>query len=205
MDVTDLQRTTFDPNVGLAVANYSESKVKGVELELVVAPTTGVTVGGNIGYVTAKTLPIDVDLQPKTTLALYAQYDAPEFDNGMYLSLRVDGDYRSKHHGTAGMSTPAERTVNPAFPLPPAVYAGFSNAQAYLDDQIKRNMAGGYALVNARVSLMDLPLGTAKARLTGFVRNAFDHQGVNYSVIRTFIQTSYERPRTYGVEFGISF
>ncbi|MGJ3627958.1 hypothetical protein AB5I41_14940 [Sphingomonas sp. MMS24-JH45] len=106
------------------------------------------------------------------------------------------------------MTRNADRLANPAFPLPPAaIYAGFANEQAYLDQVFKDAIfLGDYWLANARVSLMAIPFGAQTARISAYGRNIFDSKGRNYSVnVNTNIQSAYERPRQYGVEVAFSF
>ncbi|MGJ3627957.1 hypothetical protein AB5I41_14935 [Sphingomonas sp. MMS24-JH45] len=71
-------------------------KIDGVEVELTVAPVRGLTLGANFGYNSPKSSRDDFFLAPKTTFAFNLAYDAPEFSNGSYISVLIDGDYRGE-------------------------------------------------------------------------------------------------------------
>ncbi|RYG96281.1 MAG: TonB-dependent receptor, partial [Alphaproteobacteria bacterium] len=203
--IKDQQRAQVILPQGLVIQNVGRVKIEGIEAELSVSPVEGLTLSGNFGYNNPRNTQDDFNLAPKTTFAYNAQYQTPEFGSGMYMLFETSGDYRGKSYGQ-GLLNRRSANVVPGFNLPPAVYAGFPSQQAYLNDVFAKATIGDYWLMNARVSLMAIPLASGKARVSGFVRNLTDSKGRNYAVnVNTNIQTAYERPRTYGLELGVEF
>lgn len=192
--------------VGLLTYNQEgTSKVKGLEIETTLVPMRGLTLTGNFGYNDPKPSNNTRNISPKITFSFSGQYDAPKFDSGMYLSFRVDGDYRGKYF--QAFPVPNQLQTGPfsgAFPA--ALRQGFASNDAYYAALEKASTSGDYWLANARLSLLDVPLGSTKARIAGYVRNLFDSKGLQYaSNYGAIIAGTYEQPRTYGLEVGITF
>ena len=191
--------------VGLFVFNLpGTTKIFGFEIETFVQPTEGLTLSANFGYNDPDFPTGELHRAPKTQFAFSAQYDAPEFSNGMYLNARIDGDYRGDYFGTGG-NIPG--TFDPANnpPLNPVFLNGLSNAE-YLAGLERASTAGDYWLVNARIALSDIPLGPINAELAGYVRNIFDVTDPLFSVnYGASYHASYETPRTYGLILTAQF
>ena len=204
---TSVQNSGFSPVLGLYAFNAGRTVTKGGEVELTAIPVDGLTLTANFGYGKAKNSQGFRMGAPKTNLAFSAQYDTPEFDNGSYLSFRIDGDYRDKYY-SAGVLLAGVETASTDFPLPAYVWqgAGFGSEQAYFDAVFDAGRLGGYALVNARLSLVDLPISGAKVRASAFIRNIFNEDKPLFgSQNGVFLMATFERPRTYGVDLSFEF
>jgi len=170
-------------------------------------PADGLTLTANYGYGKAKNSQGLRMGAPKTNLALSAQYDTPEFDNGSHLSFRIDGDYRSEYY-SAGVLLAGAELASTTTPLPAYVWQGegFASEQAYLNAVFDAGKLGGYWLANARVSLVDMPFGNLKTRFSAYVRNVFNEDKPLFgSQNGVFLMASFERPRTYGVDLSFEF
>jgi len=204
---TSVQNSGFSPVLGLYAFNAGSTVTKGAEIELTAVPVDGLTLTANFGYGKAKNSQGLRMGAPKTNLAFSAQYDTPEFSNGSYVSFRIDGDYRDKYYSAGVLLAGGER-ASTDFPLPAYVWqgAGFGSEQAYFNAVFGAGRLGGYALVNARVSLVDLPISGAKVRTSAFVRNIFKEDKPYFgSQNGVFLMASFERPRTYGVDLSFEF
>lgn len=203
----DVQIAGFNTILGLYAQNSGTLVTEGGEVELTVIPVDGLTLNANIGYSSYDNSTGLRRQAPGTSVSFSAQYDAPKFGNGSYISARVDGDYRGTYY-SAGALLSTSQLADPSFPLPSYVWqgAGYSSEQAYFDDVFKASHLGDYALINARLSLVDIPVGSARVRASAYVNNIFNEDaplfGSNNGI---FLMASFERPRTYGVEMSFSF
>jgi len=112
-----------------------------------------------------------------------AQYDAPEFSNGSHLQARVEGRYRSSYYLT---STPFRNLTG----------------QVVLENE---NKQPGYWLVDGRVGLMNVPVGSSSFSVSAFGQNLLDKQYVSFGAPVLSLVGTYDRGRTYGVELGFAF
>lgn len=187
--------------VGLFVYNLpGTTKIKGFEIETVVNPVEGLTLSANYSYNDPDFSTGELHRAPKTNLAFSAQYDFPSFDNGSYVTMRADGDYRGGFYATGG-------NVDGAFvgTVPEVLRGGLTNDE-YLARLRDASISGDYWLVNARVTLADIPFGRTHGEITAFVRNLTDTRDpyftVNYGA--TF-NAAFERPRTYGLRLAVRY
>jgi len=192
-DYKDLQIQDFRNGVQ-TFNNAGKADIKGVEAEVEVNPLTGLILSGNIGYadfnfkkyVVGGVDIADVAYPPyvsKWTGRIGAQYSAPEFSNGSFISARIDASYKSGYRLVA----------QPYVPAP------------YNPDINDNNQRPGYWLVDGRIGLMDFPIGGAKASLSAFGQNLLNEKYVSFGAPVLFLSGSYERGRTYGVELGFNF
>ncbi|MGF7148185.1 iron complex outermembrane receptor protein [Sphingomonas zeicaulis] len=193
-DYKDLQTQNFI-NGRQFFDNAGKASIKGFEVEADLIPLPGLTLSGNIGladldYKTFILNGVDVADVARTTYnsrwtaRASAQYDAPEFANGSHLQGRVEGRYRSAYYLT---STP---------------FINITTGQEALEDL---NRQPGYWLVDARVGLVDLPIGGSKISISAFGQNIFDKDYIAFGAPVLSLVGTYERGRTYGVELGFAF
>lgn len=173
-------------------------KAHGAEFELAGAPARGLTLGGSLSYNHTKfenVSPILVSgflgayepyLRPKWTAGLWGQFDTPPLLGDAFLSFRADGNWQSANYDTP----------NPHL----AAYApgGF----AYNMDHIP-----AFWLVNARVALKDITVGTTKAELAVWSKNLTNAREKGYAVnlSQIFAQANFIPARTYGLDLTIQF
>ena len=207
---TDLQRSQFVSGVGVVYFNIGTLKVNGLEIEASANPLDGLTLAANYGYVDRKASNGDGPITPNQNLSLSATYDTPPLFDSAYLSFRVDADWRSKYY-SSNLNNIEDRTFPdplPAFSvIPDEVWSEeFASQEDYFNALMDELTAGDYWMANARVSLMDIPIGSGDMRVTGYVNNLFDKEGklfvIDYGAI---MGATFERERTYGIEVGFTF
>ncbi len=192
-DYKDLQTQNFI-NGRQFFDNAGKAKIKGFEVEADVVPVRGLVLSGNIGYadLNYKTFILNgvevadvarTTYNSKWTARASAQYDAPEFSNGSHLQARVEGRYRSSYYLT---STPFRNLTG----------------QVVLENE---NKQPGYWLVDGRVGLMNVPVGSSSFSVSAFGQNLFDKQYISFGAPVLSLVGTYDRGRTYGVELGFAF
>jgi iron complex outermembrane receptor protein len=178
------------PNAPVLLTNAGDLKAQGFEFEGTALPMKGLTFGAGIGFTDAyytKVNPILGDLgnyrltgRPKWTTNLSAQYDTPPVWGPANLSFYLDANYRSSFFLVA-------------IPDPnPAVDALYKSPGAWV--------------LNARVSLMHLPVKRGSAEFAFWVRNLTNDGSIDFSdVLGISSSASYERARTIGVDLIYDF
>ena len=197
----DLQASANNPNPPFLFQtfNVGKAEIQGFELEILALPIDELTLSANWGYNEFKykefVLPGLGDVadvansrmyRPKQNLSLSADYRFPEFSNGMKPSVSVNARWRSD------MSL---------YLLPAAFQVG--SAGLAIDEFTNENSSWR---VDARASLADIPVGGSKAKLSAWVRNAFDDRTIaNATSVGGLITGQFPEPRTYGLDFSVEF
>ena len=206
VDYTNLQSPVFGPaciplptgggcvNASVsAIINAGKSRAYGVEAELSAAPTDELRLSLNAGYTDFdfKRLAPSVGvvgvyreaLRPKLNVNASADYKIAELPSGAQAHLRVDANYRSSMHLVAVRYTEA-------FNLG-------------LNDLTER--PGQFAL-NARASLVDIPIGGASAQLSLWGRNLTDNKGIEFATeLGSVVAATFQEPLSYGIDLRLSF
>jgi iron complex outermembrane receptor protein len=214
-ETTNLQRANFAVNLGGSyIFNIGQSKTNGIELETNFQVGHGVTLGANVGYNDPKLtgLPASTSARntsPKTNGTGFVQYDAPRFDNGSHFSFRIDTDYRSEYYGVTSplaAQVGAVQDLSSAFLISqgfPGTRAGEIAYETALDNAAR---LGGYWMANARVSLLDVPVGSTRGSLAVWVKNLTDERKLYFdSNYGNIVGGAFEEPRTYGVDLSVKF
>jgi iron complex outermembrane receptor protein len=213
---------------GIYVANILGTTTnKGFEVDSSFVPITGLTFDGSVGYTKVKFADERQNSAPEWTAAVSAQFDAVHFGNGMYVSFKADGNYRSRAYNlhysaiTAQGGYTAYDFTGPAASTPGTPeynykallsYLGYSpttnpNAELQYVTALNRATEGeAYWLTNLRVSVMDIPVAGTKARASAYVKNVFNERattdGSNYG---GYFGSSFEEDRTYGIDVSVEF
>ncbi len=182
-------------NLSTFVQQAYDVRAKGFELEITAAPTSGLTLGGNLAYTDPEFLNIDplflaaqggeyvAGARPKWTGAAYASYETPPLFGDSTLVLRADTFYQSKFLFTSNPTVQMSRGV------PEAQLA-----------------APGHWKVNARAALKNVDIGGVQAEFAVWGRNLTNTQ---YRTSTLFLpwgnSATYEPPRTYGADVTIEF
>jgi iron complex outermembrane receptor protein len=213
---------------GIYVANILGTTTnKGFEIDSSFVPVSGLTFNGSLGFTKVKYADDRQNPAPEWTASVSAQYDAMHFGNGMYLSFKADGNYRSRaynlHYSAitaqggyvaynftgAAASTPGTPEYNYKALLTYLGYSPATNPNAELQYVTALNKASegeAYWLANLRVSLMDIPLAGTKARASAYVKNLFNERATtNGSNYGGYFGSSFEEDRTYGVDLSVEF
>lgn len=173
---------TGDPAITDTLNAHGVTRIRGAELEIVAAPTHGMQLAVNYGYLKGKRPPSYQTLDPNAELRIQSlprhaitaafDYALPEWSFGQ-LAFHIDHAMASKTAGTGRVGL-----------------GGFAW-------DIDRDVT------NARVTLQHIPVGPTEFRVAFFGKNIFDTaypvfaaQGANAIL---------SPPRTYGIEIGTSF
>lgn len=176
--------------------NAGKATIKGIEAETEIVPFAGLTLSGNVSYtdfdykefiingvdIADESRPVFLS---KWTARGSVNYSAPEFTNGSYISARVDVTYKSKHYFLQR-------------PIREAATGAISPLEQY--DGVPAR-----TVVDARLGLMDVPVGGGKVSLSAFGQNIFNERFNPYGVSVLQLVTAYDRGRTYGIELGAKF
>jgi iron complex outermembrane receptor protein len=178
------------------VVDQGKIRAQGFELEVSAAPTRGLTLGGSLSY-TDVSFPfinpnvlagfgghLDVTARPKWTASLYGSYETQPLVGEATLQLRTDLLYRSR----------IKLSTNPAVDI----YADNSNAAVA--------SVGGFALLNARLALRHLKIGTGEGELAVWGKNLTDRKDATFALFTPLATSAnYVAPRTYGIDLIMDF
>jgi len=199
-DLKNKQLTQFAAGTGGASSqtiNAGRVTFTGVEAEIEAMPVIGLQLNASLGYTRPKfkeLLAIDptddvtknyasiahLGQAPSTTANAGAQYTIEDVAQGR-LSFRIDYTYKSKQY----------YNVIPAF--------------SPYDDAIA---AKGYGLLDGRIMLADVPLGTTSATFTLWSKNLMNKTyragGIDFGSLG-FAMNIYGEPRSFGADVRLKF
>jgi iron complex outermembrane receptor protein len=188
------------PEVTQATVNAGDAKASGFELETSLAPIRPLLLTANVGYTDFKFTRLNPQLtngnaeylpifRPKWNATVSGQYTGGSFLEGVDFVARLDGAWRSRQNGTAGI---------------PLTSASFSAAE-----QAAYKAAATihpYWIWNGRLALQGIKLGGANATLALWSRNLFDEKSPSLvQSLVTVIAADYEPARTVGLDFTLAF
>lgn len=176
--------------------NAGRAKTRGLEVEATAALGRGLTLFGNFGlldfdfkeYISAQTSipPVDIaDIAHRAyaadwTFSAGFTYETRPFRSGAYLEFSADAQ-----------STDDYQTIVVPISDP---------------DLAKAATIESHWMVNARVSLVDLPISDVRATVSLWGKNLLDEREPLYVAdISGLISGSFMRPRTYGVDLRMEF
>ena len=228
-DYKDIQQTTTITTQGgtgneTIVTNAASAKIKGIEADLTIRPTSNLTIRSSLGYTDSRfggfitdqpvTLPdltvavrrfdlsnVDLIYAPKITWSINAEYTVPV--PAMDGSIRFNAGYR--YLSRYDQQVAADPAVYPA------AIAALPGTTVVVPRNDPRLRSDEQNLVDASVSfLWDMNESGAKARVTVFGRNLLDDRGpqtaFNVAAFPVFWAFAAARePRTYGVQLGFEF
>ena len=179
----NVQTLGFNATSGTFLFSSPYGRENGFEIELTAKPVESLTLNASYGYLNQKLANDPVNgpvnsLAPKNTLSLGAQYDSPAFANGSHVTFRVDGFYKDKR-----LSDPIRNAATLDLTTLPSRFD-----------------------VNARLSLVDLPIGGAKAKVSAWVQNLTNNHKLEFARnLSTNVIGTFQVPRTFGVDVGFAF
>lgn len=182
-DRKNVQTLSFSASAGTFIVSAPSAKENGFELELTAVPTKGLSFNASLGYLDAKLADNPISgpvnsLAPKFTVSFGAQYDTPRFENDSYLSFRIDNFFKDKR-----LSDPISNSAT----------ANLTTLPSRLD-------------INARLSLVDMPVFGTKAKISAWVQNLTNNNKLEFARnITTTVIGVFQVPRTYGVDVGFEF
>ena len=177
----------------LVYQNAASSRIYGGELEITALPMDGLSLTLNYGYTNFKYLryviggvdvasSIGVAFIPTDTLMLGAQYDLPQWSNGMQPSFNLGGNWHSKDDEAPYIAT-----------YSPAILSALRD-NSFWD-------------IDARASLATIPVGSRlKGKVSIWAKNLLDQQKVlSGADLGVAVVANYNRGRTFGADFKIEF
>lgn len=192
----NLQVLSFNPQRGTFLANGGSRTQKGVELELTAVPVDGLTLTANYGWVDFGSSGNTRVLAPESNAYVSGQYDFRPFTNGSYLSFRLDASWQDERFG---LQCPLGATQDPAL--------GCTNLQNVNRSVDAALVQSATTLLGARLSLLDMAVGTGEVKVSLWGRNLLDEDEPEFlrdlgngTVIGSFMV-----PRTFGVDFSFDF
>ena len=179
---TNVQVDPLNP-AATDVFNAGKARIKGAELDLTARPTQALTVGLSYAYLDAKFLQI-LDQGGADITSRYTYVEAP------------------KHT----ISTNMEYVFPETFIGRPSIYIDYyMQSKKHTASGDPRFIIGDYGLLNARLSLSDIPIGFGSFKISAFGKNLTD---TSYYVAhyQGFVPAAiFGEPRTYGLELSLNF
>lgn len=170
------------------------SKIKGVEVELTVKPTTGLTLGASYSYTDVTVPPVPNPIvespstfgvitqvytvfTPKHALSGSVDFETPVSSNDMRLRLHLDANYAGKQYSFQAESAQTESSF----------------------------------IVNGSLALTEIPLNSSgvKGTLSVWARNLFNEDHIyrrsdaNNSILGSY--ANFNPPRTFGLQGTVNF
>jgi iron complex outermembrane receptor protein len=187
--------------------NFGKARAYGAEWEFTAVPTEGLTLTWSGSYTDFDFKKISQTIldaggvtdvkdypeaqRPKFMTTASAQYVMPLVDDTS-LMVRLDAAYRSS------INVGTQQFSNAGF-----VAAGIDYDNRYMNDLLKQK---GLLTLNARATVMDIPVGPTKAAVSVWGRNITNKQRLNF-IANTGITAAalFDDPATYGVDLSIEF
>lgn len=195
-DYDELQITVFDASRGSSfVDNAGKAEIKGLELELRIEPSDNLAITAGFGF-----------LDPT-----FKRYDY------------VEGEVLTNIAGVAKFTHTPERSYSAAVDYRAATtdigafdihldysYVGAHYVHPHLDGKTPPGKIQSYGLLNARLSLAEIPIGGGFDSLTFTLwgKNITDKEYITTNIPfgnAYFLAGSYGEPRTYGAEISVRF
>lgn len=168
------------------VLNAGKARINGLELDLTAKPTDDLTLTASYGYTDAKYLRIE-GLNGQNIAGAFAFTNIP------------------RHSLATGIDYAFARTTFGTF----AAAVNYSlQDKAFASSGDRRMMLPGYGLLDARLTVSDIPVGTHNLRLSFWGRNLTD---TDYLVtsgsvgLPTTVGGIFGEPRSYGVDLTATF
>lgn len=185
-DYRDIQvNTRSDPNnIGITdVLNAGKARVKGIELDVTARPVDGLTLNVNYSYLTGKYLQV----------------------------IDATGEDRSDFFRFINMA-PHTVSAKLEYQFPPMAIGQLSaNIDYYYQGLITTSTSDprfkvrGYGLLDARLTMADIPIGGGKWRVSAFGRNLTDKEYYISHFNTGASSAFFGQPRTYGLELSLEY
>ncbi len=179
---TNVQVDPLNPSL-TDVFNAGKARIRGMEVDITAQPTQALTFGFNYAYLDAKYRQI-LDIAGNDVSSRYTYIEAPKH------TISTNLEYRFPETGIGK----------------PSLYIDYyMQSKKHTDTGNPNFIIGDYGLLNARLTLSDLPLGFGNWKISAFGKNLTNtryyiahYQGVLPAAI-------YGEPRTYGAELSFTF
>jgi iron complex outermembrane receptor protein len=178
---------------GYSMVNIGASKSDGLELETTYKPVEELTLSGSLGIISvSNTGPYRSD-QPNKTAALGAEYRFRRIGDGIVPAFRIDGTYMAE---TTRLKCPVGMSAvrNDCVGVPNLAL----DAKA-VQPPVKQ--------LNAGLTFSNISVGSGTGKISIWGRNLINQNNVAYmfSVGGTTLPGIFEKPRTFGIDFSLSY
>ena len=166
------------------IFNAGEARIQGIELDLTAKPSRALTVNANYAFLDAGYRRITDQITGANIASRFNFVEAP------------------RHTLTVG----AEWTL-PETPLgvPSATVDYYMQSRKFSSTTDARYIVGDYGLLNARLSLSEIPVGFGKWRLSAYARNLTDTKYYIANFSAGLPAAFFGEPRTYGIELNFEY
>ncbi|ARS28926.1 TonB-dependent receptor [Sphingomonas sp. KC8] len=166
------------------IFNAGKARIQGFELDLTAKPTSALTVSANYAYLDAKFQRIIDPLTGNNITSNFTFVEAPKH------TLTVGAEY-------AFPETPiGQLTANIDY---------FMQSKKSTSTSDPRYVIGDYGLLNARLTLSDIPVGMGNWRLSAFAKNLTDKEYYIAHFNGGQPAAMFGEPRTYGLELTFEY
>jgi iron complex outermembrane receptor protein len=189
------------PDLGVAVITIADITVKGLELDLAVAPFDGFTLGGTLGYtddswkninpIYSQGRPVRRVSTPAWVGSGYMQYVAP-LGGDTTLTFRTDATYQSRQRSFAQTDLATFRDARGV--ATSAVFVPYE----FLESKV---------IVNGRVALKGIEFAGTDVELAVWGKNLFDSKKGLYPFDfgHVLYSGNFQPARTFGLDLSIKF
>jgi iron complex outermembrane receptor protein len=174
----------------------ADSRQTGLELEASYRATRALTLNTSYGYTQSKSSGDIFVTQPRQTVYAGGDYRFGQILDGVTPVFRLDVNWRPGYYT---IKCPAGQTQDPGKDTCSGTVQPELNQAARLKSATN---------IDARMSFNDIRLGAkANGRLSFWARNLLDNKNVqyNFTLGANVLASTYERPRTFGVDFTADF
>ncbi len=180
---TNVQLDVANPAI-TDVFNAGRARIQGVEFELTAKPVDSLTFSANYAYLDAKFQKITDPATGADITARYTFIEAPKH------TLTLSGEYIFADTAIGMLTANVD-------------YFMQSKKSASTGDA--RYIIGDYGLLNARLTLSEIPVGFGKWRLSAFGRNLTDKEYYVTHFAAGLPGAIFGEPRTYGLELVFEY
>ncbi|SNS63743.1 iron complex outermembrane recepter protein [Sphingomonas laterariae] len=166
------------------VFNAGKARIQGIELDLTAKPTKSLTFSANYAYLDAKYQKIIDPLTNADITSAFTFVEAPKH------TLTTSAEYYFPEMSIGQLSASVD-------------YFMQSKKSSATSDA--RYVIGDYGLLNARLTLSDIPLGLGKWRLSAFGKNLTDKEYYVAHFAGGLPAAIFGEPRTYGLELTFEY
>ena len=203
----DIQLSVFDASgaASSTVLNAAQATIWGIEVETVIRPADWLTVNGSFAYLNSS-YDSFIELNPATGLLEDVSNDRA-FPHTPEFSLAVGADWTLTEGDWGRLNLIGDLNMVSEYHTFPFSFGRVVSAGGQLADTTE---SPGRVTANMSLSLSDIALGGAKAKLTGWVRNLTNEDAPSNFIdfgpaFGGLLLGYFPDPRTYGLTVGVEF
>ncbi|WP_372865324.1 TonB-dependent receptor [Spongiibacter sp.] len=189
------------------VYNVGEAEIDGFELDVMAVLVRGLTLQASYGYTDADF--IEYLDQRETVASPIPGQTQPNPDFGKNVAHRTKMPYAPEHNYTLGLEYQRSLESLPTSPLLTASVDYAWTDERYgtaFNDDMEGFKMDDYGIVNARLALSEISLGSADLEIAAWGRNLDDEEYKVHAIsLGLFRSAVFGEPKSYGVDLKLSF